>query len=145
MAIESKFYLADEFRPMADGKPMAIGLYPDLTVVLDVPSETEQLKASGEKVLFSTDLTALISLKGLERGNYPAEGLIRRPGGELHGKLDGNGMVIESNGVNTCVIIVVMKGIAFSESGRYVFELNIPGFDPIAHHFDIEFSGLPKS
>jgi len=139
MKLESNFFLADEIRSMADGKPMAMGLFPDQIVVLKLPEQYFSARASGELPSVGTDLSALVCIKNLPAGSYAPKVSLLCPNGEAHPQVQVDKLIVTAQDRQSVNVILMMKGLSLTEPGFYRMALGFEGFEAIEHVFEIRF------
>lgn len=67
--MDAILYVADSIQPLASGKPLVSGLYPDRVVLFNLDQDMPQ-EPTPERPFALQDLSFLITLTGLPTGDY---------------------------------------------------------------------------
>lgn len=132
-----ELFIADYFERLVTGKMLAVGMYPDRTIVLQVPAETSP--PSNEQP-YASDLSILLTLQDVPDGQHDSHVVIRPPGdGEPSQPL--RLPTIKAVSGKSLNVIVNLKPLVIPSAGRYGVELHV-GEEVATCHFEARIAPL---
>lgn len=137
-AMQLTVHIADSFDTLASGKVLAVGLFPDRVVVMNVPADAPEPTA---KVPFGTDLGLLLALTDAPIGSINGEVRILPPeGAPCVGSMPFGGLQIAvGSSVN---ILVQLRPLLVPHAGVYTVEVQV-GSDVLFGTFEVRINRLP--
>lgn len=133
-------FIADSFDTLASGKVLAVGLFPDRVVVMNLPSDANEPTV---KAPYGTDLGLLLALTDSREGNIDGEVRILPPhGAPVVGSMPFKGLkVAVGASVN---ILVQLKPLLVPHAGIYTVETQI-GENILSGTFEVRINRLPPA
>ena len=130
--MQLRLYVADEFRPLADGKILAVGLFPDLLILVNEPPPAPD----GTAAPLIVRLAFLACIMGLEPGEHVVSLSINDPAGAaLPNRIDNAAVRVEVNALN---LIVSVPAFEVRGGGTYTARVTVDAGAALSHDFSIE-------
>lgn len=129
-----RLYLADMMEPQANGKLAALGLFPDLVVVLTVPPGSPD---PTPQAAFGTDLCLMLTITGLPAGDTIGEMQLLAPTPEPMPVLKARFPFHVPKGSTGLNVPLPMKPMPVPALGVYTVELRV-GNDVLRETFEIQ-------
>jgi hypothetical protein len=140
--IEVTLYVADNIQMLAGGKPMAVGLYADRTILVTSvelpdtsridPQVVETANAAAKETFGTAELfgiqslSILLALTGLEAGKFPVTVNIISPSGRPYGSGGGDFNVIVSE-FGSANVLFNFAPFLYGEFGEYKVVAKVKG------------------
>lgn len=132
--------IADHFETLASGKVLAVGLFTDRVVVMQVPAEEPD---PSPKVPYATDLGLLLTLSDAPATQLEVEVRILPPGGgQAVGIAPFGGLRI--TGGHSVNILTKLKPMLVPQAGVFTVEAQV-GDETLRASFEIRIHRLPPS
>lgn len=132
--------IADHFDLLANGKVLAVGLFPDRVVVMQVPAEAPEPSA---ELPYATDLGLLLTLSDAPAAPLEGEVRILSPGdGRAVGVLPFGGLNI--SGGQSANILSKLRPLMVQQAGVFTVEAQV-GDETARASFEVRIIRLPSS
>lgn len=124
-------YVADEFKSLEGGKALAVGLFPDRVVVLNVPRTTPPPTA---ELPYGIPLGLLVCVLDLPAAEVSGSGSIETPTGPSRMSLQR--VTLRGAVGGSANLQMRFDPFLVTAPGTYSFTLSFDGFDPLSASFE---------
>ena len=125
--MQFRLFVADDFRPLADGKTLAVGLFADSVVILHASQAVIEQSTAGVPLV--TTLGFLACVTGIEPGEHKFSLSFHAPdGAALPYRLDMSRRVGEDGSAN---IVVNVQMFEVRTGGAYTVQIAVDDGEPM--------------
>lgn len=117
-------YIADDIQPLQSGKLLTVGLYPDRTIIAQIPKD-DQAKLTRETPGSIGPLCVMMTILDIDQGVYQASVEVVQPDGSVMHKHEIPIMV--SPGRRSVNLILHFPLFQFIEAGTYMMRVTVDG------------------
>ena len=132
-------YVADNFQTLQDGKVLAVGLYPDKVVVMNIPVDAPE---PSRELPFGINLGLLLCLVDLPSDDVAGKITILPPSG--HTLAPAMSFAVQARAGRSANIVLVANPLLVSEPGLYQVVVDIADLH-IAESFEIRMTRQQSS
>ena len=133
-------YVADEFKTLEGGKTLAVGLFTDRVVILNVP---RNVPPPTSELPYGIPLGLLACVMDLPKAELSGSGSITTPTGPSAMSMQG----ISAKGVVGGTTNLQMRFDPFlvTAAGTYTLTLSFDGYEPLSETFELRIENVDAS
>jgi hypothetical protein len=131
-----RLLVADTFQAMQDGKTLAVGLFADGVVVMNIPPEAPE---PTDKVPFGVDVNLLVNLSDIQKVPAQFDGVVTGPTGIVVASIGGS--IPSGAGPNqTLNVISKIAPLVVFKPGRFTVALKTEHGETAEDYFEVRIN-----